>query len=138
MWLHQGKREDYAAFGTSEARDRSSQRDHHCRESDIKNFPTLVNVRPVLNYNDHVFTIKLLQVSSWIQHLIPKIEDGNDFGVAIQVYLSFYFLSDVSLCIILIFFSCKLFSVIYPQEKILERITAVKTKVDEFQTNINK
>ncbi|XP_077409984.1 proteasome activator complex subunit 2 isoform X2 [Vanacampus margaritifer] len=49
----------------------------------------------------------IVTITCWIQHLIPRIEDGNDFGVAIQ-------------------------------EKILERIAAVKTKVEGFQTAINK
>lgn len=49
----------------------------------------------------------MINVTCWIHHLIPKIEDGNDFGVAIQ-------------------------------EKILERIAAVREKVDKLITNINQ
>uniref|UniRef100_A0A8C6PBR2 Proteasome activator complex subunit 2 n=1 Tax=Nothobranchius furzeri TaxID=105023 RepID=A0A8C6PBR2_NOTFU len=75
----------------------------------------------------------IIVVSSWIQHLIPKIEDGNDFGVAIQVGFCLRSHYDHR-------FNARLnsASLFQPQEKILERITAVKTKVDGFQTNINK
>ncbi|TNN22092.1 Proteasome activator complex subunit 2 [Liparis tanakae] len=49
----------------------------------------------------------VLTVSCWVQLLVPKIEDGNDFGVAVQ-------------------------------EKILERIVAVRARVDVLQNNINR
>ncbi|KAK1338768.1 hypothetical protein QTO34_019426 [Cnephaeus nilssonii] len=67
---------------------------------------------------------KCILVITWIQHLIPKIEDGNDFGVAIQVRKG---------CM-------KTF--IRPGRD-LEREgagegDAVKTKVEAFQTTISK
>ncbi|KAM9329681.1 proteasome activator complex subunit 2 [Gastrophryne carolinensis] len=46
-------------------------------------------------------------IITWLYHLIPKIEDGNDFGVSVQ-------------------------------EKVLERVIALKTKIETSQTNINK
>ncbi|MBN3304457.1 PSME1 protein, partial [Amia calva] len=50
---------------------------------------------------------KLNTVSMWVQLQIPKIEDGNNFGVAVQ-------------------------------EKVFELMTGTRTKIEAFQTQINK
>ncbi|KAH0626163.1 hypothetical protein JD844_000964 [Phrynosoma platyrhinos] len=57
------------------------------------------------------------EVTTWIQFMIPKIEDGNDFGVAVQV---------------------RGMEGSRESEKVLERITALKTKAEAFQTAISK
>ncbi|XP_075067267.1 proteasome activator complex subunit 2 [Mixophyes fleayi] len=49
----------------------------------------------------------LALIITWVHHLIPRIEDGNDFGVSVQ-------------------------------EKVLERVTALKTKVETSQTSMFK
>ncbi|XP_035474487.2 proteasome activator complex subunit 1 [Scophthalmus maximus] len=50
---------------------------------------------------------KLNTVSMWMQLQIPKVEDGNNFGVAVQ-------------------------------EKVFELLTATRTKIEGFQTQISK
>lgn len=36
------------------------------------------------------FGLLTLQVKMWVQLLIPRIEDGNNFGVSIQVMCLYY------------------------------------------------
>ena len=40
----------------------------------------------IISYSSCFLTIFELQVKMWITFMIPKIEDGNNFGVSIQVW----------------------------------------------------
>ncbi|KAG7253266.1 hypothetical protein CRUP_029945, partial [Coryphaenoides rupestris] len=64
---------------------------------------SLKEVKPQIN----TLKEKLNTVSMWMQLQIPKIEDGNNFGVAVQ-------------------------------EKVFELLTATRTKIEAFQTQISK
>lgn len=69
-----------------------------------------------------------------MQLQIPRIEDGNNFGVAVQVRMLHHSSALMSLVHAVFHFLLAFF----PQEKVFELMTALHTKLEGFHTQISK
>lgn len=126
LWPHHLQRESGGAVAGGQARDPDAEGEAEHGES-----PTIHNS----DTDDFRFFLLLSwQVSMWVQLQIPKIEDGNNFGVAVQVGASST--RAVLACVCLLLSSFMLFLI--DQEKVFELLTNTRTKIEAFQTQISK
>lgn len=72
-----------------------------------------------------------MQIKVWIQLRIPKIEDGNNFGVSIQV-------SNVAQCTTYSIVMCNVLWYLFFQEDILAEVSKAETDAAKFLEQISR